>query len=691
MGSKDSSKTSVKTFIPAHRDYDLSPYTGLNRESWLDACEYLLTGVFNNIKSMDDPVVMPRTETKITYPHGENDLCGIKAEYFEGLARSFFLAAPLIRERKNLTINGINIKDYYRAHILHTVDPKDPLFVGSIESLRALRNDYNPFGCFQQTVESCALVICLWETEQEIWESYSQAEKDLIAAFIRDYGEGPTVPQNWRLFNMLDLAFLHSKGYRIDRQIMREHAAAISNYYAGDGWYRDGHSFDYYSVWAFNVYTAIWNVHYGYENEPELAAVFERNSNKLMETYPAFFDEDGYTTMWGRSGVYRFASTSAFGANQMLRRHADHPGYMRRIASGALLQFLERPDFLNEYGIPTMGYYSQFGPLVQGYSCAESPFWMGKAFLCLDLPADHPFWTDKEENGKWEKDSKCLTSIVNGPGIAATNFHANGETVLRSGKIVKNRNDIHGMMNYSKLTFNSKFPWEAVAESQMYVHKDLRDGEVSYPNVTYWGGEKDGVLYRRQYFGYHMETECHWLQGMSLADFPVEKGIMRADRSRFFKKPVELMLGAYGFPDNGTEIERLEEEFGGKTARAIVLRGKDALGHPRAMAFTTYTGFTDIELKYSDGTNPDSVKSIIPVAHYKATDYLRYNEPEMLISQVITDSKGNDFSRDDIFPIERIEYEDREGNGGMGIVTIVLKNGDSRTIDFDEMEGRLMV
>ena len=39
---------------------------------------------------------------------------------------------------------------------------------------------------------------------------------------------------------MLDLAFLSMEGYPIDEDIMREHAQAIVNYYAGDGWYRDG-------------------------------------------------------------------------------------------------------------------------------------------------------------------------------------------------------------------------------------------------------------------------------------------------------------------------------------------------------------------------------------------------------------------------------------------------------------------
>ena len=47
-------------FEPKHVDYELSPYTGLTRESWIEAAEYLLGGIFQNIKDFEDPVVMPR-------------------------------------------------------------------------------------------------------------------------------------------------------------------------------------------------------------------------------------------------------------------------------------------------------------------------------------------------------------------------------------------------------------------------------------------------------------------------------------------------------------------------------------------------------------------------------------------------------------------------------------------------------
>lgn len=694
-------------FQPKTTDFILSPYTGLTRQSWIEAGEYLLQGIFQNIKSFDDPVVMPRKETKVTYPHSADAVWELKAEYFEGLARSFFIAAPLIHDDPDLEICGYRIRDYYKKQVLRICSRDDPFSAGRYEEMQERSGDYNR--AFQQTVETCALVICLWLCKPEIWDAYTKEEKDVIADFLTGYANGNTVPQNWRLFNMLDMAFLHMEGYPIKEEIMAEHAQAILNYYAGDGWYRDGQCFDYYSCWAFNVYAPIWNRWYGYENAPYIAQKFEEYSNKLMETYGDFFDRDGFTNMWGRSNIYRNAATSAFDGNMLLKSWSAAPGLARRICSGSLLQFLTREDFLYK-GVPTLGFYGQFTPLVQGYSCAESPFWLGKAFLCLHLPADHPFWTAKENNGTWETLGKREVKVtaLDGPALCFSNHQANGETILRTGKVVKAHTDEHGMWNYSKLCFNTKYPWESApvavdgeglaaktvdhsstvprgsVEAQQYVLYDTVKGAYEKANATFWHGQKEAVLYRRQFFNYRLEEETHWMQALNLADFAVPYGILRADKLRLYRQSVELTLGAYGFPDNGTEISYLVE---GK-AKAIVLKGKDFTGQEKQLAMTIYDGWDEISFVHSRGTNPDSERSIVVFAKTERKKHYG-NEPHILISQVITKESTEEFAKEDIFPIRSVTYTDPEGRGGYGPVTIALKDGSERVIDFEKMEGKL--
>ncbi len=682
------------TYIPVHLDFNLSPYTGLTRASWIDAAKYLLDGMFVHIPSMDSPVIVPRAENEVTYPH--KDAVGGRlqleemAQRFEGLARSLFIAAPLIHINPDMEICGFNLREYYSRLIVRSCTKGEPVYIGRYEDLLELADDTDTFRTFQQTVETCALVICLDICREEIWNRYTKEEKDIVADFLLSYAHVGTVPQNWRLFNMLVMAFLHKEGYEINKNVMLEHAQIILGYYAGDGWYRDGQSFDYYSCWAFNVYAPIWNRWYGYENEPYLAAEFEKNSNKLMQTYPDFFDRDGFTNMWGRSNVYRNAATSPLSENLELRNSSVNAGLARRIASGSLLQFFTRDDFLNN-GVPTMGFYGQFVPLVQGYSCAESAYWLGKAFLCLALPAESPFWTEKENNGSWDKlgEKEIKQTVLNGPALCFTNHNANGETVLRTAKVVKNCGNDHGMWNYSKLCFNTKYPWEAApaenVEAMQYVLENNGD-EIQKCNVTFWHGCRNDVLYRRQFFNYNLATETHWRQTLNLADFPVEYGIIRADKLRLFRTPIKLTLGAYGFPDNGTEIIHKTNDG----AKAVILKGYDHTGCEKQLAMTIYDGWDELDMVHSTGTNPDSENSIVVYAKTSRKKQYGY-ENFILISQVITKESHADFEENEIFPIESIEYADKERCGGYGPVTITLKNGIKREINFDGMEGCLQL
>ena len=683
-------------FKTKKRNYELSPYTGITRDTWIEAGEYLLTGIFTHIKDSDTPVIVPREETEITYPHRTSTGVQLQlekmAEIFEGLTRSFFIAAPLIHDNPDLQICGMSMKDYYKKQILRSCTKGDPVYVGAYEDLQQLTEYKNPFRCYQQTVETCALVIGLWASKEEIWDTYTRVEKDTIAALLTSYAHANTAPHNWRLFSMLDMAFLHMEGYEIDKEIMVDHAQMILNYYAGDGWYRDGQNFDYYSCWAFNVYAPLWNIWYGYDNEPYIANKFEEYSNKLMASYPDFFDKDGHTNMWARSNIYRNASTSAFVGNMLLKTSVISPGLARRISSGSLMQFLGRDDFLSN-GVPSMGFYGAFSPLIQSYSCAESPFWLGKAFLCLCLPATHPFWTATEENGAWEAltDSSVKETTLNGPALCFSNHAANGTTILRTGKVYAQKNSLNGIWSYAKLAYSTKYPWDATPNSntpdigaQQYVIKDLTSDEYDYANATRWYGKVDEVLYRRQIFGYESQGKPYLKQMINIADFTVPFGIMRVDKHRLYRRPVEITLGAFGFPDNGTEI--IEKTTG--PGKAIILKGTDYSGKKKQLAMTIYDGWKELSYIRCQGTNPDSKASIVV---YAKTDYQKQyggTEPYIMISQVLTREGWKDFSENDLFPIASIEYEDTYKTGAYGNVFINLKNNISHQINFEGMEER---
>ncbi len=664
-------------------NYKLSPFTGLAREHWVDAGKFLIDGVFRNVKDFNSPVLVERTEREITYPHLHLDLSKEailreeKAQRFEGLTRSLFIAAPLIRDNPEITSNGYLLRDYYKNQILLAMERDGVNSVGWYSDMIGSSTT----SIVQQTVESAALCIGLVISKDYIWSSYSAEEKNLILDFISEYAYGNTNGNNWQFFNMINLAFLKMNGREIDRKLMEYYAKNMLSYYAGDGWYRDGYNFDYYSVWGFNFYAPLWNIWYGYENMRDIALEFEKNSNELMKTFPDYFDRDGYMLMWGRSNIYRFAVGSAVAGNMALKKHAKNYGALRRAVSGALKQFITRDDFMGENGVPTMGFYGQFSPMVQSYSCAESVLWLGKAFTLLTLPKEHPFWTAKEVKGSFEKLPKkgVKESVLSSPALDFTNHEANGTTILRTGRVSQSPKSEGGCHQYARLNFNSKYPWDASSKEGVdpcqYVIKVGE--EYNRANAIYWCGEKNSVLYRREYFNYDFISKAR-AKLVDLADFAVHYGIFRADRFLLKQKEdAQIILSSYGFPDNGTEI--IKKSIDGATS--IILKGKDKGGKEKQMAFTVYGNFS-LQTVASFGTNADSEKSLIVTATIEILKG-EYGYP-LFYSQTLTKESHEDFRDEELFPIKSSK---NIANG----IELTLHSGDKKIIDFTGIESNMQM
>ena len=103
---------------------------------------------------------------------------------------------------------------------------------------------------------------------------------------------------------------------------------------------------------------------------------------------------------------------------------------------------------------------------------------------------------------------------------------------------------------------------------------------------------------------------------------------------------------------------------------------------------TTYDGWEELSCISSDGTNPDSPKSVVVYASLTQKKQNHY-EPCILISQVITKESLEDFTQEELFPIHSVSYTDEERYGGYGPVTLHLVDGSKRVVDFEGIEGKL--
>lgn len=644
----------------------------LSRDDYFNLAKKLFIGLFRNVNSYSKFITIKRNEYKISYPHNTFNVKLRKREKkcynFELLARSFLLASFLIKEKKDIEINGIDLKKYYKNFILRLCTPNDKLYVGDY---KVLSNYYKDNGVYQHTVECASLTLGLWITKEYIWDTYTLDEKNIIADFLSSFGHSFTVNQNWRVFNMLILAFLHSEGYKIDENIMKNHLDNVISNYSGSGFYLDGSNYDYYSALSFNFYLPIWNILYGYVNEPEAAKTIEDISNDFVTNFINFFDEDGFMTLWGRSNIYRSGVLGCFSSNLLLKNSKCDIDKLKIIYPKNICQFMNNDKALED-GILTLGFYKEFSGLFQSYSSNISPYWFANLFLILCLDKQHLFW--KKKNNVKSKKNIIESFSFDSPGIHLSKDFYNGEVTIKTGKILKDYTKKKELFCYGKLAYNSKFVWSGIEYSMQYVIKDLETNNYYLPNLIYWIGEKKGVLYRKEYFNFTPSNEKEWLHSISLAEFNVPYGWVRVDKLNIYKSPVSIEFGSYGIDSKNIEISYLKKG----SYRAILIRSDN-----KSMAMTMYKGFEDIVVEKHKNINPEHEEiALIKVFGKRIIDY-ENPEKNYLITQVLTKNDNTGFTEEEIFLVNSISFT--------GISKVNIKTTTTHTVDFNRINGGMML
>ena len=627
-------------------DYQLSPLTGMTRQHWMDAATNLLDGAFSYIHTLDDPMRFPKQPGK-SYP---TDGKFNKTENLEGLCRTMFVAIPLLKENPDLVLNGIKVGDYYRQQLRNMSDPSKS---GYIQHLKG--------GPSQTLVEFGALALSLTVMPEIIWEPLTQKEKDDLAALMLSYGNGPTIGSNWRFFNIFVMSFFKNQGYEVKDGYIDELLQKSLAQYRGYGWYNDSPAYDYYSMWAFQMYGMIWAHYYGEIFNPEAGRQFVSNFRDLVPNYPYMFAEDGKMNMYGRSITYRIAAAVPFPLMGWLNDPSINYGWMRRIASSTLLQFLENPALMEDR-VPTLGFYGAFEPAVQIYSCRGSVYWMGKAFLGLLLPADNPFWTAVENNGAWEKEfqpGKVYNKFMEGSNTLVTNYPNSGTSEIRAWcheAVAKDWQKFRSTENYNKLSYNTAFPWMADSpDGKVSMNYAVLNAKQEWEVLRLYTFKKfeDGIYYR------DAELETNPEIKFRLADIPLPNGILRVDKVSF---PIttELRYGHYSLPELESPIVTKEQKAGGYTAYCM-----DNGAYQTALI--DLQGWSEVEFVQTEGLHPVSNKcSVINAATTHSGD-------KVFITLQLWKKSGKPFTKKELAPVKSFK---QTGD----TITIYFSDGTVKTV-----------
>jgi hypothetical protein len=594
-----------QVFKVENPDFKKSPYTGMNRQHWKDAALYMLDGAFSYVSNVDDPMKFPK-QHEITYPRNEGQE---PTEKLEGLSRTLFVAAPLLMENPDLVLNGVKVADYYRHQIMNLAKEGHPSFI---------RHRARNGGPSQNLVEFGALAISLFTAPHVLWDPLPQDQKDKLAALMLSYGDGPTVDSNWKFFNIFVLSFFDQQGYDVNKKLLVEYLDRSLNHYRGEGWYHDSPAFDYYSKWAFQMYGILWADFYGNKNYPEHARKFTAYFADLKDNYTYLFARDGKMIMWGRSIAYRYAAVTPFMLMALENDPSTNWGWMRRIASGNLLQFYLHPEFMED-GVPTLGFYGPFEPATQMYSCRGSVYWGGKVFLGLVVPEDHPFWQATENEGAWEgelKKGSVYNKFQPGSEILITNYPTIGASEVRAWcheTVAGDWQKFRSTENYNRLSYNSAFLWQA----------DGKNGEVAMNYLTLNDKQEWEALrlYTFRSFEngvYHRDAVLETNRDIrySLHDQPLPDGILRND-TVFSPVDTQVRLGHYALPVLDKPVKKQIKRIGGRTVYIL-----DNGYYSLAMAIND--GFSSMEFVEATGLHPESDKSIVinAIAPVKANEAL---------------------------------------------------------------------
>jgi len=670
-------------------DYAKSPFTGMTKEHYIACAKYILERAFSHVRSMEDPISFPPVPGK-TYPQPDAPGWRYRSLEFEALERTFTLAGPLIHVEPETKIGNIKLRDYYHLQLYNALTPGHPNSIPLPEEL--------PDSTYQFTCEFGGLFKTLLLMPETLWETYSEKEKNGMAVTISKWGHHRTTQNNWRIFNIITLSFLKKYGYDIDDELLKSHLLWVASYHSGNGWYLE-QTYNYYSISLFIVYTTIWNRAFGDEHYPEIAGIIEKSAQKLMESITGFFGRDGYINMWSRSICYRTWVSGAFPVAFMLKdANLLDPGFARRLCSGSLLQFVTREEFYDNE-IPSLGFYGHKEYMIQNYSCPASPFLMFLPFICLALPGDSPFWSATENEGFWNSlGSSSRVTVLDNPGLVLVNHGKTGTSEIVPGKVY------YDDPNYSKLTYNTHFPWEdhnpQGGTSMEYSFRSLDPRDVRGDDINFYltgatinnsadknqafstsqsmvyNGIKDGVIYRQALMRRPPNNGVGYI--IDLADIIIPGGVIRVDRSRLAFEH-ELTLGHFGIPHiNG---ERAVVKYFEKGARKVITASIKG----RRIALITYSGWDRLSSMVHINRNAEADVSTVIYAFRKRT--AKNPAMELMISVLLHKTDDTEWTPEELSPISAIRIMDVTPVSSPLGAEITLNDNQIYKIYFEETDG----
>ncbi|MDD3334802.1 MAG: DUF2264 domain-containing protein [Eubacteriales bacterium] len=394
----------------------------------------------------------------------------------EAFARPLWAIVPMLKGR----CAGVKpLWEKWRQGIIHGVDPMHPEYWGEVV-------DYD-----QRLVEMAVFGMGMALTPDEFFFDLPKEAQQNLYRWLNQINNHDMPKNNWTFFRVLvNIGFLVC-GLPYPKERLKKDLAMIEEHYEGDGWYFDyPNQREYYTMWAFHYYGLVYAAVMK-ERDAKLSAEYIHRAKQMATDFACWFDRSGEALPYGRSLCYRFAEGAFFAAQALAEAETEAVDYgvMKHLLLGNMRKWFSKPIFTRD-GVLTIGYGYPNLLMAEGYNAPGSPYWSMKAFACLALPQEHPFWQSEEKAAVTPEKSLqpharlLLTRSADGSHVMA--YEAGNHA----------HEHAHDEAKYEKFVYSSVFGF-SVCKAQ----KLLKDG--AFDNML--ALSEDGDTYHPRYGCLHYE------------------------------------------------------------------------------------------------------------------------------------------------------------------------------------------
>lgn len=272
----------------------------------------------------------------------------------------------------------------------------------------------------QWLVDTAYLALALLRAPGELVDKLPLQVRSNLAEAFRRTRNIRAVFNNWLLFSAMVEAGLFILGE--DYDVMRVDFAIrqIEEWYAGDGFYKDGTHFqlDYYNGFVIQpmytclvklFYTNYCERHHLYSRQQPVGEKMFDLSMRRLRRYSRIqemsISSDGSYPPYGRSIVYRCGAFQALAQSALWKDLPKEvtPAMARCALTKVIHKTLDAEHTFREDGWLAIGLCGSQPSLGQPYVTTASVYMATLAFLPLGLPEDDEFWSSSDEKITWEK------------------------------------------------------------------------------------------------------------------------------------------------------------------------------------------------------------------------------------------------------------------------------------------------